>query len=68
MYCFCFASKFGLKIIMHRLWVRIIELPEGEGGGMITTYLYREAPSQGGTPTLLYTIFDKKGTHPFLLL
>ena len=53
---------------MHRLWVRIIELPEGEGGGMITTYLYREAPSQGGTPTLLYTIFDKKGTHPFLLL
>ena len=29
---------------MHRLWVRVIEVPEG-GGGVITTYLYREAPS-----------------------
>ena len=31
---------------MHRLWVRVVELPEaGGGGGVITTYLYREAPS-----------------------
>ena len=35
------------------------------GRGVITTYLYRGAPSQGGNPTLLYTIFDKK-RYPLL--
>ena len=41
----------------------------GQGAGVLTKVLYREAYPQGIAPYVLHTIFDKKGTSfGYLLL
>ena len=57
-WCFCFASKFGLTIIM--LWVQVIypPPPRGRGGGENwPPHIYTERPHPEVWPPPFYTPF-----------
>ena len=61
------SSYLGGKKASKRLFSSVANIKERVGGGALNKVLYGKAPPELQTITLLYTIFDRKGT-PFVYL